>query len=377
MEKVLLKHHHLELGKPIPYDLLDPNGIILLKNGYVLQSLDQLNRLIERGVTFCEILDEEQLRQQQKATISVFEQISQLANAYEALFEITSIDYRAILPIAESLQHLCELDSDAALAIIQLHRSRRYSLLHAFHSAVLTEILLKRLERPVEDRRDAVAAVLTMNISMLSLQDELYTQNTPLSLEQKRDVVSHPLRALQTLQAQGIERPVWLDVVEHHHEMIDGSGYPKRLAQPALSIESQAASLADRYCAMVAERSYRAGMPPTTAKNDLLLRQAATIDPALAQAFTKEVGNYPPGALVELVNGEIAVVVKRLLNPDQPLVRSLRSPSGIAYAKPPKHTTNSAVHTIRHALSSGKICGVDWASLWSPIELDESAESRE
>lgn len=372
MKKVQLVHGRVELGQPLPFDLFDEHGRVLLKYGYVCNSRDQLNRLIERGVFFNEIIEDEKQQQQETEKISVYLRVGELAGTYEGLMN-AKMSGGEILNIAGHIQELCRLDSDAALANILLRKSGRYSLRHSFHTAVMSEVLLRSLGCPEEARRYAIAGALTMNVGMLELQDELYSQNTPLTLDQKRAVVLHPKEGTGILREQGIDHPVWLDVVEHHHEMIDGSGYPKRLLKDDLSIESQSVSLADRYCAMVSERKHRVGVLPNVAAKDLLSRQSATIGQTLAAAFIKEIGSYPPGTVVSLANGEMAVVVKRLLSPDQPMVRSLRTPSGIHHAEPPKRVTSGPIYAIKEVLCSDQVKNFDLAALWHSIQMEEGA----
>jgi len=360
----------LTTGQALPFDLFDNHHRLLLKRGYTIQSQEQLDRLIERGVFFeKEIIAKSQERNLVE-WLSIYLRMGELSYDFECLFDQTVPNYNEALSIAERIRKLCELDTDAALGSIHHQKSKRYSLRHSFHTAVMTEILLKHLNLPEENRCNAVAGALTMNIAMLELQDILYSQKMSLSLEQKRTLVSHPLEAINVLRKHGIKHPVWIEVIEHHHEMIDGSGYPKRLQVSELSIESQALSLADRYCAMISERGYRTGHLPDAAAKDLINSQTATIAPSLKSAFLREVGIYPPGTVVSLSNGELAVAIRRLQNPKQPLVRSLLSPMGIRYPDPPKRLTSKPAYAINEVLSADKVKEFDLTILWHPIQLD-------
>jgi len=376
--KTLLGYSQLTPGQALPFDVLDVRGHILLRYGYVLKSQEQINRLIERQVYFDDI-DEDVIESRQVARVSIYLRVTEIYQDYEDVLDVRhhETDYGAVLDIARNLLEACELDNDPALACILLQKGNHYSLRHSFNSAILTEVLLKQLGRTEEERCDAMAGALTMNIAMLMLQDELYHQNIKLTPQQKRDVVLHPSTAAAMLRKQGIDRPIWLDVVEHHHEMLDGTGYAKRLQGEALSLEAQVVSLADRYCAMVAERGYRAGTQPSTAVKELLTRQGATIDTALAAIFLKEIGIYPPGTVVLLANGEVAVVIKRTLNPTTPVVRSLRAPSGVRHLKPPKRLTSKPTYAIKEVLSGDQVRDFDLAALWIPAELDGSDEELE
>lgn len=369
----------LVLGRPLPFDLVDEDGRVLLSHGYVLNSESQVERLVMRGVYYEPIESEGEASSQRTERVSVYQRVTETAAAFEALFAqgADAIDYSRILAISDEIQSLCALDAHPALAAIHLYRSPRYALRHAFGTAVLTEVLLKHLERSEESRRDAVAGALTMNVAMLDLQDALYRQEKPLTPEQKRDIVTHPSSTVHMLRAAGVEHEIWLDVAEHHHEMLDGSGYAKRLSGAVLSIEAQAVSLADRYCAMVSERAYRSGTLPHVAVKELLTKQAATIDPSVAAAFSAEMGVYPPGTVLSLTNGEVAVVVKRTLNPSTPVVRSLRASSGVRHAEPPKRLTSKSTYAIHDVLDCATAQGFDHGALWPAALLDDEHDEDE
>lgn len=372
MERVRLDYMHLAPGQPLPFELTDAHGRVLLKHGYVIRDEAQIERLVERGVYF--EAPEDAASQQQPADETRPPQVcgSELFDAYVCLVDSTPPDCAGVADIAGSLQAFCETHADMALACTLLQRAGCYSLRHSFHTAILSEMLLKRLGRPAEERCQAIAGALTMNLCMRALQDELYAQNIPLTIEQKRTMIAHPQSAAQMLREQGIADPVWLEVVENHHEMVDGSGYAKRLLKTSLGIGSQAVSLADRFCALVSARGYRAGIPPSVAIKNLLERQSATIDPLLSAAFVKEIGLYPPGTLVLLASGEVGLVVRRLLNPAHPLVRALRAVSGVRFDVPPKRITSKPAHAIKEALDTDAVKKFDIEVLWQAMSMDES-----
>ncbi|HEX5392004.1 MAG TPA: HD domain-containing phosphohydrolase [Rhodocyclaceae bacterium] len=368
----------LVLGKPLPFDLIDEDGLVLLTHGYVLRSEAQIERLVMRGVYY-DFIEEEGAGTERAERVSVYQRVQETAAAFAALFAggPDAVDYRRVMAVAGDIQSLCALDPHPVLAAIHLYRTSRYALRHVFGTAVLTEVLLKHLGRSDEVRRDAVAGALTMNMAMLDLQDALYKQEQPLTGEQKRDIVTHPLSTVKMLRAAGVEQEIWLDVAEHHHEMLDGSGYAKRLAGQALSIEAQTVSLADRYCAMVSERAYRPGTLPHVAVKELLTKQAATIDPSVAAAFSAEMGAYPPGTVLSLANGEVAVVVKRTLNANTPVVRSLRASSGVRHAEPPKRLTSKSTYAIRDVLDCATAQGFDHSALWPTALLGDEGDEDE
>lgn len=131
-------------------------------------------------------------------------------------------------------------------------------------------------------------------------------------------------------------------------------------------LEAQLLSVADHYCAMVADRSYRSGLPPATALRQVLADRGRGINPQVAARLIRELGLYPPGSLVALANGEIAVVIRRGLQPNTPVVKSIRSATGIRLPNAPKRLTSKPPFTVERAVAS-QVLGdlvVDLPSLW-------------
>ncbi|HEY6896527.1 MAG TPA: HD domain-containing phosphohydrolase [Rhodocyclaceae bacterium] len=372
MAKLQLTLGDVEIGKPLPFELKDQAGRILLNAGYVIPDRAQLERLVDRGVFF-DALEDPAAIGRMAERISVYRLVVEAADEYAELvarpFDAAAL--AGIHKVAQEIEKLCALDADASLAFILLHKETRYSVRHGFATAILTEVLMRELNQDAAEVRRAVAAALCMNLCMLELQDELYRQELALSLEQKQAVVLHPQRAGQLLASVGCADAALIAIVEDHHELINGAGYARRKQAAELGIATQVVSLADRFCAVASERAYRPATAPSVAARDLLSRQAATINTMLAAHFLKVIGVYPPGAVVTLANGEIAVVVRRTLHPLQPVVRSLRSRNGIRYPQPPKRLTSKESYAIAAPAGCEHLQGVDLASLWPPVDTDD------
>ena len=75
-----------------------------------------------------------------------------------------------------------------------------------------------------------MAAALTMNIGMLSLQEVLYQQEKDLTSEQKQLIDSHPAQSVVMLREAKVTDRLWLKCVLAHHEKIDGTAYPNQLS---------------------------------------------------------------------------------------------------------------------------------------------------
>jgi hypothetical protein len=374
VDRIRLTVDDVRLGDPLPYDVYDAEGRMLLCRGYRIESAGQLGRLIERGLysdaadvdrgapTGVPVLDE--------APVSALARIEDARERLGRAFASQAGPVGALDLVrasADAVQDACRHEADAAIASVLVLRDCAYPIRHPVDVAAITAILLEEAGAPRHRIRAAVLGALTMNVAMLDLQNALYSQSAPLDATQRRELVAHPEAALAWLTERGADDPLWLDVVRQHHEAADGGGYPRGLRGPEIRLEAQAVSLADRYCGMVSERSYRPGASPTAALREIYLKHGSAIDPKLISLLVKVMGVYPPGTAVEIANGETAVVVRRTRNAGAPIVRVLDLADGRPSAGWPKRSTGDPIHAIRRAVDERtRALGADPHRLWPP-----------
>ena len=266
----------------------------------------------------------------------------------------------------QQLQRLCALEPDMMLATAQRLHGGRYCVRHSIATACVLEFMLARLGISPGERRTAVLGALTMNLGMFELQETLYNQAGPMTPEQRDAVHKHPNVSVALLQATGLEDRMLFSIVAQHHENLDGTGYPRKLSGDQLWPTAQAVMLADRWCAMIAERAYRPGAPPDQALRLLLSRIDGVCIPPVSQVLNEVIGSFPPGTPVRLVNGEAGVVWRRSHDPIGPLVRVLRTASGPTGPEGVVRVTIDTRHRIEASIPPAEIGPeIDPDQLWS------------
>jgi hypothetical protein len=367
-----LQSGQIQLGKPLPFDAFDAEGKLLLRRGVVIDSQHQLDGLVERGLyrdfgtermwgdspdpTQADLVPGFTARPVARK-VSVFEQTAQLQKQLEALLTAPpeGLFVERVQHLAERLQYAFKLDSDAALATIQVQHEGRYAMRRLMHGAILIELLMAQAGGSEGQRRVVICAALTMNIAMLDLQDELYHQAAPPSPEQKALVRNHATQGVAMLRELGVANESWLSIVAQHHETIDGQGYPLGLVGAQISRPAQLLSLADRYGAMATGRGYRAAALPNVVLKQIFMDKDKGVDAGLASLLVKAVGIYPPGSLVELANGDIAVVVKRTQSASQPVVRCVKTYRKEILEQPRKRLTSEPAYAITRLIPMAQL----------------------
>jgi HD-GYP domain-containing protein (c-di-GMP phosphodiesterase class II) len=136
--------------------------------------------------------------------------------------------------------------------------------------------------------------------------------NKPAKLTEGEFAVirTHPERGHDLLQEGEGLTPQALDVVLHHHERMDGTGYPHRLPADRIQPLARMGAVCDVYDAITSNRPYKAGWDPA----ESIARMASWkghFDPVVFNSFVRSLGIYPTGSLVRLESGRLAVVVEQ------------------------------------------------------------------
>jgi HD-GYP domain-containing protein (c-di-GMP phosphodiesterase class II) len=383
--KIRLMPGDFVVGRPITYNIYDENGKLLLKYGHVLTTHLQIDTIISRGAyinsrdpnpAICAvvtstkefIINDYHLSDSGSSFELIKLVYASLEQLYCRLYSCNNLPH-VIVRLSKLIQQACEQDRDASLSTILLQSDVKYSIKHQADAAIACEIVLKYLGYSHQDRLSVLAAALTMNIALIDLQDELYYQRRDLSTTQREIISSHVTQGVEMLHSLGAADQLWLDVMLQHHELIDGSGYPAGSKHEEIIEPSRILTIADIYCAKVAARAYRRPLPPHKAIREIYYRERGhCIDGDLAKLFATEIGIYPPGSIVRLLNGDIAVVTRKSDRIDQPVAYSVIRPDGSAYLVPVRRDRCDGEFAIRTADCLPERLNIDRYRLWRSDE---------
>lgn len=266
------------------------------------------------------------------ASPSVLHLLNQCNRRLERLLQNLRSEHNAegeLRELAQEVVRAVDLNPDVALATIFLSQiAGTYAVRHCIETAVVTVVVARSMGKSAADIQTVAAAALTMNVGMLRHNDTFQNKSSPLSSEEMAIVRSHPEQSADLLKYAGVRDEEWISCVLLHHENDDGSGYPAGVASPEVTLNAKLLSLADRYCAQVSARNYRKSILSDQALRNLREDKAAPVDPTLLEHFQAELGDFPPGCLVRLVDGEIGVVSRRQGCSNGLQVHCLRDTSG-------------------------------------------------
>ena len=245
-----------------------------------------------------------------------------------------TIEARDALPLVEAISGSVDRHPSALISLARLKTKDRYTFLHSVAVCALMVSLGRQLGLSDDEVRDAGLAGLLHDIGKIAIPPEVLNKPGALTADEFRTVVVHPQAGYDILVGDTQMRDIALDVCLHHHERMDGTGYPHKLAGEGISLFSRMGAICDVYDAVTSDRPYKKAWEAAYAIQRMVEWRGNHFDPMVFNAFVKSVGIYPVGSLVRLRSGRLAVVMQytpgALLTPTVKVFFSISSGTRIA-----------------------------------------------
>ncbi len=238
-------------------------------------------------------------------------------------------DTALALQTVEGLSEAVTQNRTALIALTAMKTYDNYTFTHMVNVSILTMGQARALG--IEGR-------LLRELGLSGLMHDIGKVRTPkevLNKPEKLDEAEFEIMKRHTVDGAEIlrrtpEMPVLAPVVAfEHHLRIDGTGYPAGVKRSSLNLGTQLCSIADVYDAMRSQRAYQQAFPTDRILAVLTKDDGLHFDKHLVRRFAQLLGIYPPGNLVRLSTGEMAVVVKvHAPDPYRPRVRVITDRTG-------------------------------------------------
>ena len=174
--------------------------------------------------------------------------------------------------------------SFAAGLVATLDARDRYTAGHSAAVAVYSRDIAARMGLSEAEQQAAHLAGLVHDIGKIGLPPGLLEKEGPLSLEERRAMQAHSEIGEGILSKVHNYRDIAI-IVRHHHERVDGNGYPNGLKGDTIPQIARIIAVADAYNAMTSDRPYREAMPSRVARMRLAQAVGSQFDTSVVAAF--------------------------------------------------------------------------------------------
>lgn len=217
---------------------------------------------------------------------------------------------------------------DALVWLTHLRTRDEYTATHCVNVAILALTFGRSLGLEEKALHQVGLGALLHDVGKMKIPDGILNKPGRLTKGEFEIIKGHPRHGHKMVEHDENLDSAVLDIVLHHHERLDGGGYPKGLVDYQIDPSVRITSIVDVYDAITSDRCYHDGVTPAKAMENLFAWSEGNFDYNLLQSFIKCLGIYPIGTVVKLSSGESGVVVatdeERRLQPVVLLVLNAR-----------------------------------------------------
>lgn len=253
---------------------------------------------------------------------------------------------------------------NALISLARLKHADEYTYMHSVAVCALMIALARQLGLGEGAVREAGLAGLLHDVGKMAIDQDVLNKPGKLSDAEFSAVRRHPEAGGKILLAGKQVSALVLDVCLHHHEKVDGSGYPHGLQGEQISLFARMGAVCDVYDAITSNRPYKQGWDPAESIRKMA-EWKGHFDEEVFQAFVKTVGIYPVGALVRLESGRLAVVLEQ--NAKSLLVPKVKA----FFLAKSKVQIPPVFIDLSKANAQDRIVGRESAAAWGFEHLDE------
>ena len=279
-----------------------------------------------------------------------------------------AVNVQDVEPVLDAIYASVQRNLYAFNGLLRCQTGNEHIYRHSLAVSALMIAMARHMKLPPLDIRDAGMTGLLMDIGVGQLPVDFSAVGSDHGQLSEGLADQHVLLGCSFLKAAGdIPGPV-LNAVLHHHERLDGSGYPQGLRGDAIDKLSRMAAICDTYDTLASSSGAGGGLDPAEAVR-VLRAQPEKFDSMLLEKLVETIGVYPVGAFVKLRSNRLAMVVDE--DPSDPCLPTVRTFWSVDLNKRLKGKTIA----LAQCFGDDAIEGIADMSGFDPAELGKLRET--
>lgn len=319
---------NLEGTETLAKTLYGHDGKVLLKAGNRI-TRDYINSFKTHGLYFVYIEDENLEDVTEDTFLSELKEES-LTSVPRMFDSFTSGNIREIEHSLFLINDLVDYIAELTFINTNLYEVKsfdNYTYIHSVDTAIMSAYLGAHMGFSRKSLKELTTSAMLHDIGKTKIAPQIINKNGALSNEEFEEMKKHPIYGADILSPCSLLSENIVLGVLHHHEKIDGTGYPFGLSSSAINMYARIITVADVFTAVSANRSYRNRFNPNEAYELILSSAGTSFDCPVVERFKECFSIYPLGCCVRLSNEIEGYVVRQNKGfADRPVIRVIYDP---------------------------------------------------
>lgn len=189
--------------------------------------------------------------------------------------------------LRQRISALANLNEQTILAFVQaIDAKDSYTAQHSARVADLAQTIAKALGLHPDDVDRIRRAALLHDVGKIAVPESILSKQGRLTPEEYHLIKQHPVASARIIGCVDQYHP-YVNGVRHHHERIDGKGYPDGLCGLDIPLDARIIAVADAFEAMTSDRAYRSKLPTEEAVKRLQDGAGTQFDPHIVEVFLR------------------------------------------------------------------------------------------
>ena len=275
-----------------------------------------------------------------------------------------AVNAEAVMPLVDEIAASIDRNQAALISLARLKNQDDYTYMHSVAVCAMMTALAKEIGLSDREVKQAGLAGLLHDIGKMAVSLDVLNKPGALTDQEFTQIKQHPEQGFKLLKQAGVTDEIALDVCLHHHEKVDGSGYPEQLTDDNISLFAKMGAVCDVYDAVTSNRPYKTGWEPGISLKRMA-QWKGHFDAEIFKAFVKSIGIYPVGSVVLLTSNRLAVVV------DQTEGNLIKPVVKVFFSTKSKERIPVEIIDLSNPAILDEVVGPETAKTWGIDNIDE------
>lgn len=179
---------------------------------------------------------------------------------------------------------------------------------HSLNVTILSLMVAKELDLPADQAAMLGQGALFHDIGLKDVPSRILLKTDPLTNSERNLREMHCDYGVKLGQPIGLPQEI-IDIIQHHHELLDGTGYPQKLKGDKISLLARIVAAVNQYDNLCNPVNVNKALTPHEALSYMFAQQRGKFDDQVMKILVRCLGVYPPGTIVALSNDFVAMVM--------------------------------------------------------------------